>query len=828
MRVPLSWLGEWVNLKGLTPEQLAEGLTCAGLEVETIDAQGPAFKGVIVAEVAAIAPHPQADKLRLVTVNNGTLTPQQLVCGAPNVAVGMRVALAQEGATVFSPKQSQWFTLGSAVIRGVPSAGMLCSLEELALQDQFDKSEPGIWDVTALTSPEVVGQSLDVALGLTTDTVLTLLPTANRGDAMAMAGIAQEVAAIFQREQYPQTSPADSLLSATASGPYQLGLTVPEVCTAYMGVWLTGVTVAPSPPWLVQRLMAVGLRSINNVVDVTNLMMWAWGQPLHAFDHAITQGGLVDVVLAQEGQTLTTLDGLERKLTSRVPVVTVNQTPVAVAGIMGGLASSVTEATTSLFLEVACFAGSAIRKGSQALGLRTEASARFERGVDPAQIPLVATQAVALLKTLTGGSVQQVVHSANAAVPLPKLTLRLNRLHGLYGIALPDDRIRQILCDLGFGVETVTPEQWTVTVPSARLHDVNREIDVIEEVIRIAGLQAVPERLPQLTVNNPGATPHPTPLARVRQQWVACGYQEVMTSSLVGLPSLSKVGLGLTDDMVAVQNGHSPEHSHLRTVLWPSVLLVALNNLHKGHSHLQLFECGRVYHVNAKAKANPRFTTVKEQERWVALLTGDPVNWLTQPTEGFYRLKGALSAVLQGVGCKPAFAPPTGDEVKHLPDTWHPGRVAVVTVAGKAIGYVGELHPQWQQALKLTQRVWLADVDATLLHGLLENHTLQVNRVSSFPAMTRDLALMVGAEVTHQQVVDAIQATVSPALPDVLQSVTVFDQFVSERFEPGQRSMAYRLVFQSAERTLTDDEVTPRMAQVVEALQKMPGVQCRA
>jgi phenylalanyl-tRNA synthetase beta chain len=813
MRVSLAWLQTFVDIANMSPEELAEGLTCAGLEVDEIETIGPAFTHVIVGKITAIAPHPQADKLRLVTVNTGEES-HTLVCGAPNVREGLLIPLAKAGARVYSPKQQTWFTLGQAVIRGVPSAGMICSLDELMLLDQFDKPEDGIWPLNHLLADDHIGQSLIQALQLTRDTVLHIAPTANRGDAMSMVGIAREVAAIFNR---PLTLPSlpDYALAGSVSD-FQVQLTHPEACTGYTAVLLDNVTVGPSPAWLVQRLAASGVRSINTVVDVTNLVLLELGQPLHAFDRdAMTQMThlpyVLDVQHALNG-SLTTLDGVNRTLSPDVPVVTLNSQPVAVAGIMGGAATAVTNNTTRVLLESAHFPITSTRKGSQALGLRTDASARYERGVDPTLYKKAVGRAVELLQTLTGANPTGAVsHSNLSHLKATTITLRYSRLNALYGIHVPADRVIQILQALGFTVVDKADDHLTVTVPSTRLDDVSREIDVIEEVVRIAGLEDVPAQLP---VSSLQAVFKPDVLSAtvsaLQQAWVATGFQEVMTPSLVN----HTAGVG-------VLNSHSSDHTHLRQALWPSVLSVAKTNLAKGQHALQLVEIGRVYN-RQKAKPNARFTAVQEAYRCVALVTGQMDSWLTGTSQaadatGFFTLKGATQVVFERLGLAVDVQPLTAADAH-----WHPGRVGMVMVDGKAVGVIGELHPERVLAEKLGQRLWIIDLDVSAISTMVKHVDVPV--ISAYPAVQRDVAMKVPAGVAHAQIMHAIRPKADAA--DVLQHVHLFDVYTSERLAPGERSMAYRLTFQSMDKTLTDDVVKQRLEQASQSLKQTLGIDC--
>jgi len=816
MRVSLEWLKEYVDIAGLTPDEIANALTNSGLEVESIEYIGPRFENVVVAKVLGLEPHPNADKLRLVTVDLGGENQTRVVCGAPNVREGIFIAFALEGATVLSRKDGGIFKLGKATIRGVESAGMVCSLDELGLEAQFEKKEDGIWHLDELVDETHLGQDLKMVLALGSDAVLEVAPTANRGDLMSVMGVAREVAALFDRALHP---PKVNHLVHTASE--RLGLKIAlsdsEVCRYYAGALMRKVQIGPAPDWMSRRLQAAGVRSISNVVDITNYVMLEMGQPLHAFDQdKLTANGAIDVRRAKEGEKLTTLDDVERALTPDSVLITMNDKPVAMAGLMGGANTEIDDQSKSLFLESAYFEPSAIRKSAKSVGLRSEASARFERGVDIGQSRNALLRAVQLLQQYAGAEFVHLVESPAPAVPKPRLTLHLQRIEKLLGLTIPQENIITILKKLGFLLEpTKEVASLVVTVPSFRQEDVSREIDLIEEVIRIYGYDKVPYTLPKKTGTSVASLRART-LSLLSEAMRGQGLQEVVTTSLIGQSLLDKTGFTVNpEQLVTVLNSHSVEHTMMRQSLLPNIIEIAKFNQAQGAEDVWIYELGRTYFK--LGKPNVKNSGVSERLYLGGLITGSAAmgGWKNKETADFYLLKGILESLFVELGLGEAISFQPATENAYL----HPGKSAKIMLGqdkAKEIGVLGELHPYVQATLKFRQPVYVFELNVELLYKAIKQSKsqLQAAGISHFPAIRRDMAFLAPSVIPHQAVLDVLRKANQP----LLRHIELFDEFRSEKLGQDQRSLAYRLTFQSDASTLTDAEVDQSLALLKESL----------
>ncbi len=820
MRVSLEWLKEYVDIAGLSPEEIAAALTNSGLEVESVEYIGPRFEGVVVARVLKLDPHPNADKLRLVTVDLGGESQTQVVCGAPNVREDIFIAFAQEGSTVLSRKDNSLFKLGKATIRGVESAGMVCSLEELGLDGQYEKLEDGIWPLDTLVNEEHLGQDLKTVLGLGGDAVLEVAPTANRGDLMSVIGVAREISALFDR---PLHGPAISQLVHPA--PVKLALRIalsdPEICRYYGGAMMRKLQIGPSPDWMSRRLVAAGVRAINNVVDITNYVMLEMGQPLHAFDQEkLTAAGVIDVRRAREGEKLTTLDDVERALTPDSVLITMNDRPVAMAGLMGGADTEIDDQSTSLFLESAYFAPAAIRKSAKSVGLRSEASARFERGVDLAQSRNALLRATELLQQYAGAELLHLVESPVPVVQKPRVTLHLQRIEKMIGLSIPSENVINILKKLGFLLEpTKEVASLVVTVPSFRQEDVSREIDLIEEVVRIYGYDKIPYTLPSKTGTSVVSLRART-VNRLGESLRAQGLQEVVTTSLIGKSLLEKTGFGVnTDHLVTVLNSHSADHTLMRQSLLPNIIEIAKFNQAQGIENVWIYELGRAYFK--MGKPNLKNSGVSERLFLGGLITGAVAQgeWRQKEPADFYLLKGILESLFAELGLAEAI------HFEAVPDAsfLHPGKAARIMLntdavgnKPKEVGVLGELHPHVQHTLKFRQPVYLFELNVETLYKAVKQHNtaLKAEVVSPYPAIRRDMAFLAPVTISNQAVVDLLKQAEQP----LLRQVDLFDEYRSAQLGADQRSLAYRLTFQSDTATLTDAEVDQSLTQLKETL----------
>ncbi len=820
MRVSLEWLNDYVDVSNLQPEDVAEDLTNAGLEVEAIERLGALFSGVRLGKMLAVEKHPNADRLNLVTVETGQ-GQAKVVCGANNVQPDTLIAYAEIGATVISRKDNTLFTLQKAKIRGVESSGMICSLDELGLSEKYpdDVVEGGIWHMTKVARESQIGQPLEAVLNLKTDLVLDTAPTANRGDLMSMIGVAREVAALYNR---PVTLPELKELAPTPeSNGYQIRLDDPSVCEYYGGAIMKNLKTGPSPDWMVRRLEAAGVRSHNNVVDITNYVMLEMGQPLHAFDMDRLGTGTVGVRKAKPGETIRTLDGETRKLTEDSVLITLNDRPVAMAGLMGGEDTEIGDDSKHLFLEAAFFPPASNRRSAKSVGLRTEASARFERGVDRNTCRKALFRAVQLYQELASAELAGFVESPPKPAPAVTVGLRLPRIEKLLGTPVERTSAVNILEKLGFGVKDDTSaDALSVTVPSYRQHDVSREVDLIEEVIRIHGYGNVPYTLPKKT-RSASYSLRQDLIRRIHTALCGAGLQETVTNSLIGEALLEKTGFTVDrDQLVQVTNSHSRDHTLMRQSLLPNLIEIARYNLAQGVENIWLYETGRTYFK--RGKASEKSSGVVEKLTISGLMTGSGFSGTWHVPESlsqtdFYLTKGVTEQILASLKLTNDYVFEAIGDVSWL----HPGKAAAIVpkAGGKPVGVLGQMHPAFESRLKFRQPVFLFELDFETLFKAAKQTADQPEAgiiVSHYPTVKRDMAFFAPETLTHRQILAIIEGLNEPLITDV----TLFDEYRGEQLGAGNRSLAYRLTLQSPSETLTDAVIDEVMARVKQTLSK--------
>ncbi|MBE7385950.1 MAG: phenylalanine--tRNA ligase subunit beta [Leptolyngbya sp. SIO1E4] len=816
MRISLNWLKDLVPVT-LSPEALADALTMAGFEVEDIEDRSTWADGVVVGHVVDRQPHPNADKLSVCTVDIGEPTPSTIVCGAANVRSGIYVPVATVGTYLPIPDRK----IKARELRGVPSSGMICSLAELGLAKESE-------GIHVLEGPDVtVGADARPLLGLD-DVVLDVTSTANRADALSMVGIAREVAAITGVTLTLPTAapppPQQTAASVTAS------LEDPKACPIYIATALAGVNIAPSPPWLQQRLQAAGTRPINNIVDITNYVLLEWGQPLHAFDgdRLATTAGSAEYVLgvrySKADETLTTLDSQERGLKPETLVITANDQPVALAGVMGGEDTEVFADTTAVTLEAAYFDAAVIRRSARSQGLRTEASARYERGVNPAELDIACSRALQLMQTLAGA---QVVSQVTARTPIGEITptrtlpLRVQRVRDVLGAVvnldpdqpspLPADKIQAVLETLGCTVETDSEEegQWQVTVPPYRYRDLEREIDLIEEIARIYGYNHFANTLPQAAAGG-FLSPEATLAQKMRQVFRAAGLTELIHYSLTKPDS---------DNQVVLANPLFTEYSALRTDLIDGLIEAFKFNLEQGNGPLNGFESGRIFWLEAEKPQEAEVVAGilggdARQGQWVNIGRPVPLSW--------FEAKGILESVFQRLGLSVDYRPDDEDP------RFHPGRTASLWVRGRLrLGTFGQLHPQLRQEKDLPDEVYVFQLNWSALVTCLatsKQKAVKFSPYSTFPASDRDLAFYAPISVS----VADLKKVMAKTGGKLLESVTLFDEYRGESVPQGQHSLAFRLVYRALDRTLTDEDIDPVHQKVRAALEKQFQVSLRS
>lgn len=812
MRVSLNWLQEFVDLD-LTPEALGEILTIAGFEVEEIEHRRTFAEGVVVGKVLERNKHPNADKLSVCRVDIGEDEPKTIVCGASNVRAEIYVPVATMGS--YLPVKD--LKIKRNKLRGVASEGMICSLAELGLEKESDGIH--VFSQENLT----VGEPVYPILGLD-DVVLDLTTTANRADALSMVGVAREVAALTGK---PLRLP-ESLQQEIAGGErsLQVQVTATEACRAYFGTEIRNLKIAPSPQWLQRRLQAAGVRPINNVVDITNYVLLEWGQPLHAFDRdrlqsvAKGEGLTIGVRLATATETLTTLDGQSRELHPDNLLITANDVPVALAGVMGGKETEVYGQTENIILEAALFEPVAVRRSARAQSLRTEASTRYERGVNQAELERANQRAIALLRELAAGTPTQQAIADTRPTPeqwYRSLTLRLDRVQQVLGNVnnrdngkLTAEDVERTLTTLGCELERQSEVSltWTVTVPPYRYRDLEREIDLIEEVARLYGYDYFQDTLPEST--QPGyLSSRQQNKNRIREAMRAVGLTEVLHYSLVKPEG----------EAVTLANPLFKEYSALRTELITGLINAFSYNFARGNGALNAFEIGRRFWQTetgvgeADTLAGIMGGEMFSQGRWTTSGQGQPMSWF----EG----KGLLEAAFIRLGLTVTYE--ATQEEKRL----HPGRTAILFLEGERLGIFGQLHPQFSQENDLPETVYVFSFDLEQLLNALAAKNVSQSRFtpfSTYPAVARDMALYAPVDLPVASLIQVMKK----AGGKLLDNVELFDEYQGENVPDGQRSLAFSLNYQALDRTLTDEEVEPALEKVRKALTKEFDVTLRS
>ncbi len=795
MRVPYSWLREYCD-PGVAPEELAERLAMTGTEVERVGTLGPpSAENFVVGKVLAAEPHPDADRLSVCTVDTGD-GERTIVCGAPNVAAGQTVPVALPGATMPGGQ-----VLGKAKLRGVESAGMILSATEL----EVGEDAAGILVLDDGTPP---GSPLSEVLPLA-EPVLELEVTPNRVDCFGVYGVAREVHAISAAPLGPEPWAED----APAEGEGEVGdyasvtVEVPELCPRFTARVFTDVTIAPSPAWLQARLTAAGQRPINNVVDITNYTMLLTAQPLHAFDLDKVPDGALNVRVAAEGEKMTTLDGVERVLDAETVLVCDNDGPSGIAGIMGGQVSEVSEGTTRVLLEVANWNGTNILRTSRLLGLRSEASSRFEKQLHPELCLRAQRIASRLMVELCGAKLVPGTIDVAADVASPtQLVLRGERVEGLLGMPIPQADQVAYLQRLGFGVE-VDGADLEVTVPPDRHFDVTREVDLIEEVARVHGLdEHLPTTLPSGAGQVGGLTREQRLRRRAEDTLRDLGFDEIVGWSFTDPDEVGRLRIPAEDpraEAIVISNPLSEEQSAMRTTLLGSLLDVASRNLARDADRIALFESGRVYRKPG------------EEPHQLGCLAVGPLataSWRGggEPAD-FFEVKAVLEALAGQLGVELTF------EAAAEPFL-HPGRSARVLAGGNVAGWLGEVHPlvcrQWDVPAAVAFEIELATLIGAAAAG---EETYE--DVTTFPAAYQDLAVVVPDDVDAA----TVRATVLIGGGELLRAADVFDLYAGEQLGEGQKSLALRLEFRAADRTLTDEEVVGRRESIEAELKKIGG-----
>lgn len=795
MKFSEKWLRELVD-PATDTQGIADQITMAGLEVDEIAPVAGQFSGVVVGEILSAEPHPNADKLQVCQVTDGSET-FQVVCGAPNARGGLKTAFAKVGAVLGAPDGSD-FKIKKAKLRQVESHGMLCADDELGISDDH----AGIMELAA-DAP--VGADLREYLNLN-DAVIDVDLTPNRGDCLSITGLAREVGVL---NKAPVSFVEADAVAPTIDDTFPITLEDPEGCPRYQGRVIRNVDMsAETPLWMVEKLRRCGIRSIDPVVDVTNYVLLELGQPMHAFDLSKLSGGIV-VRKATPGEKLTLLDGSETQLNDNTLVIADNEKAVAMAGIFGGEETGVTADSRDIFLECAYFNPISIAGRARSYGLHTDASHRYERGVDW-QLQRKATErATRLLLDIVGGEAGPVIEAVSEEY-LPTaatVTLRQSKVNQVLAFEMPAQEIEEILTRLGMTVERSGEAEWSVGIPSYRF-DISIEIDLIEELARVYGYNNLPVKVPTAELNMIANDESEVTLKSLRAQLVGRGYQEAVTYSFI------EKGLAAQFDdkheAKALANPISAEMAVMRTTIWPGLVKALQYNQNRQQSRIRLFETGQ------------RFLPEDEgliQENVVAGLICGPrqsEGWSADSASvDFYDLKGDVESLLALGGCSDQFS-----FVAERHVALHPGQSAAIKRNGETVGYMGALHPELVKSLGLSGPVFLFEiVQAVLLDGGLPRFT----SLSKFPESRRDLALLVNESVAYAD----IRAIAQQQGGEFLKAVTLFDVYQGKGVEPGQKSIALGLTWQHPSRTLNDEEINEVIDFVVSALKNEFGATLR-
>ena len=782
MKFSEQWLRTWVNPQ-VARDELVARLSMAGLEVDSVTPAAGEFSGVVVGEILATEQHPDADKLRVCQVSNGSET-FQVVCGAPNARPGIKIPFAMIGAVL-----GEDFKIKKAKLRGVESFGMLCSAAEL----QISEANEGLLELAA-DAP--VGEDIRTYLNLN-DASIEVDLTPNRGDCLSVAGLAREVGALYDA---PVSRPPIAAVPAVHDEVRSVEVLASKACPRYLGRVIRNVDLSrPTPLWMVERLRRSDVRAIDPAVDVTNYVMLELGQPLHAFDLAEIKGG-IRVRMAETGEKLVLLDGQEVTLRPDTLVIADHERALAIAGVMGGEHSGVAAGTRDLFLESAFFDTIAIAGKARSYGLHTDASHRFERGVDSQLAREAMERATALLLEIVGGEPGPIVEVASQA-DLPQVapvTLRAERIEQMLGLELPAAEVERLLTALGLKVAVSGAGQWQVDVPSHRF-DLSIEVDLIEELARLYGYNRLPVRYPQARLAPQPQSEERAELGQLRRLLVARGYQEAVTFSFIDPKWFELFHPGVQP--LTLANPISADLAAMRASLWPGLVKALQHNLNRQQTRVRLFESG--------LRFVGQLDGLRQESMLAGVICGSrlPEGWANgREAVDFYDLKADVEALLNYAGDGAAFDFAAGEH-----PALHPGQAARIERDGQLVGFMGALHPELAKALDLEQPVFVFEL---VLAEVTAGRLPQFRELSRFPEVRRDLALLVGREVPAQNLLDDIRAQAGEHLTDL----RLFDVYQGKGIDPHSKSVAVGLTWQHPSRTLNDEEVNENLQRIIASL----------
>ena len=822
MQVSYEWLNEFVDLSGIEPSQIAHKLTMSGLEVEEIEYKKPAFTNIKTAKILKIDNHPNADKLHLVTVDTG-FGIKQVVCGAQNIEEGQIIPYASVGSKVFSRKTGELYELTPAVIRGVESQGMLCSCDELGLDGMQD--EDGIFILNRIYGTIPLGEPLEKIMNLNEEIIFHVAPTANRGDQMSVVGIARELAALFNRKL--NFNPKNCKEPAKTDD-FKVEIKDDETCKYYSIALLKDIEIKPSPAFMQRRIEACGMRAINNVVDITNYVLLEYGTPLHAFDFDKLDNYLC-VRYAKDGESIITIDETERKLTDKSVVISTKDTPVCIAGVFGGVNSEIDKNTKNIELEAANFTSHTNRKSARSVGYRSEASARFERGVDCELVRCALLRAAELMEKYAGAKIEGMTEIGTSCAPNIEITLRNSEIKRILGIDIPQEDSIEILQNLGFELIGKNESAAKFKVPSHRVNDVYREIDLIEEVSRIYGYDKIEPALPEICEGANVSFENRT-LKTINSIFLGSGFDEIVTPSLIGDGLYAEFMQKLDDKTsLKVKNPQSEDATTLRQSLMPSLLNVIKYNYDNGQKNFRIYEVGKAYFVRSEADEDN--SGVLEQRKISGAIFGSVNNelWNNKKPVDFYTLKGVLENLFAKLNLTKRIIYGEFDEN----DTrnygfMHPAQSTKISLLGKNftnIGYMGKIHPILKDKLKFNQDLYVFELDLEAILQAVSPNAIKYKKLPVFAPVSRDIAFALDENVTNETILKTIKKIADKSL---FKGAKVFDIYQGEHIEKGKKSMAYRITLQDENQTLTDEIIDKEMKKIREGLEKsLPGAVLR-
>nr|WP_308550881.1 phenylalanine--tRNA ligase subunit beta [uncultured Peptostreptococcus sp.] len=796
MLVSLKWLRDYVDID-LDAQTFGDKMTMTGTKTETVEYYGQEISNVVVGKILKIEDHPDADKLVVTQVDVGQDQPIQIVTAAKNVSEGDYIPLALHGS-----KLPGGLSIKKGKLRGVESNGMMCSCKELGIDEKFveDYKKNGIY-LLDMEDSYTPGMDIKEVLGLN-DAVIDFELTSNRPDCRCMIGIAREAAVTLgTKTKYPEISVKEESDKAI---DVDIQIENPDLCSRYLARRITDVKIEKSPYWMQRKLIEAGVRPINNIVDITNFVMLEMGQPMHAFDMREIGNNKIVVKNAKEGQVFTTLDEQERKLDSEMLMITNGEKNLGIAGIMGGLDSGIKDDTVEIMFESAVFNRENIRKSSKKLGLRSEASSRFEKGVSLDNAELALERAAQLVEALGAGKVMKGKVDVYPQVkPVQTITVSPRRINARVGVDIPMDKFCSILEELEFKCNLVSEDELILEVPSFRL-DIEQEADIFEEIARIYGFENIPSV--QLQGNSTAGvkTDKQKYLEKVKDTAIACGLYEILTYSFVSPKGLDKIRVSQDSklrDVVKLINPLGEDTSIMRTTLIPNMLDVLYTNASRNIDQAATFECGHVFTPDDMAGV--------EETRICIGMYGDDVD--------FFVLKGLVEKIFERVGLGGHKYIADGENT-----SFHPGRCADILCDNKYLGTIGEVHPQVLSNYGIGKRVYIAEIDLDTVYSLA-NDTIIFKSLPKYPAITRDIALVVEDKVE----VASIEEVIMDNAGGLVEACRLFDVYKGDQIGQGYKSVAYSIVYRSLEKTLTDDDVVAVHDKILAQLKVRLGAELR-